>query len=675
MAGHTRFGFTHFFSRSSTAIGLIFLMILMGSSPLFTAQVTLDSNEQAPADGRQGLAIEEECEGLKFEDLFNYDFADFIINLGDDWSMAEMDAGAFVNGSKSSIVRANLDGLFEGLSGGDNGFISTDERDAVRAIGPKCIGAMDTRIGMREGIPHRGTPDWNNMSFVEDGIGLDEIDLVPANHPEQRTCQNLGATSGCKEVPVDATEDLQIMMFLDDGQSNNIRFDQLPNSGDSNFTLAMNLTNMSYAHLEINFPLKQGLRMLNYSIQDTSTAADGSVTFSENAVIDGPEAMYLPDGRLRVNQVVTYAASEYPMLRELFIDFTTMAPETNEAPQWSSTAPGDGTIIPMLGVNPDDDVDVMVVSGERTEMWATDDSGWGLECSFAETGWAASLDGEGNMMVSTVNTQVNSANAECYVVDPFGEISIDSRNWTFGQVFTSSAALSETGDSVEFTITPTGLVNELEISAHAHQMNAMGQIRTVTLASDASTISLPLDGLSPGAIMVMGQAESSTMLDLDFMLDFNLEKASLPPLITVNKNLNGENATWDASGLTFTLQGDVLDPDGEYVDLSLHLCGYTTNDFLRVQSGWEIDVHIVSCSSQSPPMTAYDLVLTATDESGTMTTLAVHIPDPYANDNSDDKEDDTSIESGEEGLPALSMMATLSISLLGAAFAGRGRRE
>jgi hypothetical protein len=74
-------------------------------------------------------------------------------------------------------------------------------------------------------------------------------------------------------------------------------------------------------------------------------------------------------------------------------------------------------------------------------------------------------------------------------------------------------------------------------------------------------------------------------------------------------------------------------------------------------------------------MTAYDLVLTATDESGTMTTLAVHIPDPYANDNSDDKEDDTSIESGEEGLPALSMMATLSISLLGAAFAGRGRRE
>ena len=122
----------------------------MGSSPLFTAQISLDSSKHSPADGRQGLSIEDECKGLKFEDLFDYDFASFIINVGDDWATAEMDAGSFVNGSKSSVVRENLDGLFEGLSGGANDYISTDERDAVRAIGPKCIGAMDTRLGMRE---------------------------------------------------------------------------------------------------------------------------------------------------------------------------------------------------------------------------------------------------------------------------------------------------------------------------------------------------------------------------------------------------------------------------------------------------------------------------------------------------------------------------------------------
>jgi len=673
MAGHTRYGFTNLLSRSSTAISLILLMILMGCSPLFTAQVTLDSSEQLPADGRQTLGIEEECEGLKFEDLFNYDFANFIINVGDDWAVAEMDADAFVNGSKSAIVRENLDGLFDGLSGGNNGYISTDERDAVRAIGPECIGVMDARVGIREGIPHRGTPDWNNMSFVKDGIGLEEVDLVPANHPEERSCQNLGSANGCKEVPVEITDDLQIQLFLAEDESNNVRFDQLPNSGDSNFTLAMNITNMSYAHLELNFPLKQGLRMVNYSIQDTITNTDGSVNVSENMALSAPEAVYLPDGRLRVNQVLTYAASESSILRQLFMDFSTMAPETNEAPEWSSNAPEDGTIIPILGLNSENEV--LAVAGERTEMWATDDSGWGLDCTFAETGWIAALDGEGDMMVSVGNSQAQSSDAECYVVDPFGAMSIDSRNWTFGQVFTSSGLLSATGDSIEFTITPTGLVSELQISAHAHQMNTMGQIRTVTLASDASTISLPLDGLSPGEIMVKGQAESSTMLDLHFILDFDLEKASLPPLVSVKKNLDGENATWEASGLTFTLQGEVLDPDGEEVSLSLRLCGYTTNNFLRAGSSWEIDVNIVSCSSQNPPVTSYDIVLTATDESGTMTTLSVYVPDPYANNNDNNNGEDDSISTEEEGLPAISMIATLSIVLLGAAFAGRARKE
>tara|TARA_B100000459_G_scaffold147112_1_gene115353 strand:- start:1333 stop:3357 length:2025 start_codon:yes stop_codon:yes gene_type:complete len=674
MAGHPTHGVTRFLTRNSTAFGLILLMILMSSSPLFTAQVSLDSSEeQLPAEGRQGLDIAGECEGLKFEDLFDYDFADFVINVGDDWATAEMDATAFVNGSKSSIVRDNLDGLFEGLSGGDNDFISTDERDAVRAIGPKCIGAMDTRIGVREGIPHRGSPDWNNLSFVEDGIGLDEIDLVPANHPNERSCQNIGAASGCKEVPVTINDDLQIMMFLAEDETNNVEFDQLPNSGDSNFTLSLNVTNMSYAKLELNFPLKQGLRMANYSIQDTTTETNGSRTVVENTVLAAPEALYLPDGRLRVNQVVTYEASEYPILRELFIDFTTMEPETNEVPEWSSNAPADGTVIPMLD-SMSTGGQMITVTGDITENWATDESGWSLDCTFAESGWSASLDGDGNLIVSNQNSQATSSDAECYVVDPFSAASIDSRNWTFGHVFTSSAALSETGDSIEFTITPTGLVSEMSISAHAHQDSAMGQMRTATLASAASTLSLPLEGLAPGMVMVMGQAQSSSMLDYNFMLNYGLEKASLPPVIEVNENLDGLNATWNANGLTFSLQGDVLDPDGEDVTLSLRLCGYTTNDFLRVGSGWEIDVNIVTCAAQNPPVTSYDILLTATDESGSITTLSVYVPSQDSNDGSSDNSENVQVIE-EEGLPAISMVATLSITLLGAAFASRTRRD
>ena len=79
--------------------------------------------------------------------------------------------------------------------------------------------------------------------------------------------------------------------------------------------------------------------------------------------------------------------------------------------------------------------------------------------------------------------------------------------------------------------------------------------------------------------------------------------------------------------------------------------------------------------SQTPPVTVYDVILTATDESGTMTTLSVFVPNPYSNDNTDNNEDPQIVKETEEGLPAVSLLATLSITLLGAAFAGRGRRD
>ena len=111
---------------------------------------------------------------------------------------------------------------------------------------------------------------------------------------------------------------------------------------------------------------------------------------------------------------------------------------------------------------------------------------------------------------------------------------------------TSQATISESGDSVEFTVTPTGVVSELSLSAHAHQLTMMGEMRMATLASDASTLALPLDGLAPGEVMVMGLAQSNGMLDYNFMLDFGLNKPSAPPVIDVDVNLDGSNATWDA---------------------------------------------------------------------------------------------------------------------------------
>ena len=83
----------------------------------------------------------------------------FTLDINDDWGTGVMDAKAWVNGSKSAIVRDNLDSLFEGVPGGDDDWISTDEREAVRSIGPKCIADMETRLGIREGPSHRGNVD------------------------------------------------------------------------------------------------------------------------------------------------------------------------------------------------------------------------------------------------------------------------------------------------------------------------------------------------------------------------------------------------------------------------------------------------------------------------------------------------------------------------------------
>tara|TARA_B110000046_G_C12883809_1_gene351323 strand:- start:375 stop:896 length:522 start_codon:yes stop_codon:yes gene_type:complete len=173
--------------------------------------------------------------------------------------------------------------------------------------------------------------------------------------------------------------------------------------------------------------------------------------------------------------------------------------------------------------------------------------------------------------------------------------------------------------------------------------------------------------------MIMGHAESNGMLDYAFMLDFNLEKASAPPVIELEVNLDGTNATWDASYLKFTLQGKVLDPDGEGVEMALSLCGYSTNDFVRSGVVWEIDVNIVSCSSQNPPVTIYDITLIATDDSGTIATMQVQVPDPYASTEEPvNDEDEVTVE---EGLPAVSLLATLSVALLGAAVVNNRKKQ
>ena len=638
------------FAVRSSAFGLIILMIMMTLTPL-AEEFQLDEKEIMKASGRQLDDID--CSGYTFEDLFDYNFALFNIDIEDDWATSSMDATAYVNGSNSATVRENLDSLFDGAPGGNNSWLSTDEREAVREIGPKCIEDMDTRLGLREGIPHRGGVDWNDFEFVEEGIALDEVNLVPNGHSEERNCQNLLASSNCTEVPVTVTDDLQISLFVKNGESHNMRFNQLPNQGDSNFTLALNVTNMTNANLMLTFPVLQGLRIANFSMRD-----DGVEINSFE-----PEEIYLPDGRLRVSQQVDYDKADWPIGRNLFIDFTTSPPESNDIPQWTGAAPSDNTIIPIMNGG-----EYSAVLGDVISTWASDTNGWNLECTFADSGWSSSQNQDGDLLVTSPSGTATTT-AECAIKDPFGAQNNDTLTFTFGQPFTATGEITD-GENVDFTLTPTGLVSELSVSAHAHQMQIMGTTRTISITNAPATISLPMEGLRPGSVMVMGGAQNSNMLDFNFMLDFGLEKVSLPPVLELKVNFDGKNGTWDASGLKFTLKGEVIDPDGETVSLSLTLCESTASDFTRVGKNWEIDVSIATCVQQQ--ITVYDVTITATDESGVESSLTVNVKDPYANDdNSQIITDDDSGDSESSGLPSVSLMATLTVTLLGAAFARR----
>ena len=647
------------------ALSMFLLMFLMVLTPAIDEpNLTVDNvSETSGRQGEGGLS-DVDCSGYTFEDLFDYNFALFNIDIGEDWATAGMDATAYVNGSNSATVRDNLDELFDGAPGGNNDWISTDEREAVREIGPMCIEDMETRMGLREGIPHRtnSSVDWNDLEFVEEGIALDEVDLIAANHPQERACTNWGASQDCREIPTSATEDLQISLFVKSGEDNNLRFDKLPNNGVSDFTLAMNVTNMTNADLILTFPALQGLRIAGYSMQDDA------VDLVEGQDYTAPVQEFLPDGRLRVHQEVDYDKSNWPVGRNLFIDFTTSEPESNDIPEWTAFKPANNSVIGVMT-----GMEYMAVSADELSDWATDSNGWALDCSFANNGWSASQDEDGNMYVNSPAGST-STTATCGIVDPFGAMAVETLDFTFGQPFSGSASITD-GENIDFQINPTGLLAEITVEAHAHQTQGMGDIRSSLVSNQAVTISLPMNNLRPGAVMIMGQATGTNMLPFSFMLDYGLEKESLPPTITLRQSFDGSNATWDAGGLQFTLKGTVIEPDGEDITMVLELCGSQATDFTKVGDNWEIDVSIATCVMQD--IGVYDVKIIVTDESGTVGTLEVNIPDPNAEDSTQDNSDTSDDSSGEEssGLPGVSMIATICVTLLGAAFARRKLEE
>ena len=625
---------------------------------ILMATVSLTNTTMAEDSGRQGSSLDVDCSGYTFEDLFEYDNAVFMFQILDDWATSDLYANSWVNESRAATVRENLDGLFEGLPGGNNSWISTDERDAVRSIGPQCIADMYTRIGIKEGIPHRDGTSWNNATFVEEGIGLAEVDLIPEGHPQERDCDTSTDPFGyqsddCREVPVSATNNLEISMFVRDGETHNTRFNQLANMGQSNFTVAMNVTNVTSATMMFTFPYVDGLRLANWTIQD-----DGL----ENLEPGNVEEIFLPDGSVRVSVSMSYDKADYPMIRNIFFDMTTTPPETNDVPVWTGNEPADNTIIPIIK----DGSEVVAISGETLDDWASDNDAWGLDCQFTETGWSSRMNSDGDLLVTSGNSQ--SSDATCHLVDPYGATSNASHTWRFGQPASFSAITGVFTDSVEIDSTPSLLVQNLAVSISASQGTTTGIATNVNLGSTTSSDSVSLSGISPGAFMIHVIATSPGMLDWEAEFDLGLEKENSLPIVNINYDaIEGTYATWSSDQYSFTLTGTAVDPDGGSVTLSAEMCDDTSTGFTTNGDDWSVTLSIANCVAQG--LTDYYVLITAKDSVKAIGSADVTIPDPYASDNSGtENTDDTSEE--ESGLPSIGMFASL-VAMLGAALLAR----
>ena len=129
---------------------VLLLLLVLCTVPLSNPTATLDDPvEVQTTEGRQLQDVN--CSGMTFEDLFSYDRAEFDVQIDAAWTGAAITATAYASDERASAVRTDLDGLFDGFPGGNDSWISTDEREAVRSVGPACISDMDTRMAFHEG--------------------------------------------------------------------------------------------------------------------------------------------------------------------------------------------------------------------------------------------------------------------------------------------------------------------------------------------------------------------------------------------------------------------------------------------------------------------------------------------------------------------------------------------
>ena len=663
--------------RSATKCNIwaILLTALMLVSTVQLPTEVTEETEPSETSARQN-SVEAACEGLTFEDMFNYTHAKFDIQLNDDWSSAYVQAVAWINGSLSDQVRLDLEGLFEGLPGGDNGWLSSDEYSAIENIAAECVTQTNPRIGFRGGPAHRGGEgvNWYNATWEnteETPLTVEEWNLMPMNHVDERSCES-SPNSNCVEIPnipltpgrncdttINDPDECRIIVWL----NGTFVFDGLTLGGLSNdeFTLAMNTSNMSNADLSATYPALEGLRvgmfeecdgrLINQENNDQQGSApvpgtcvsDGTVTQESRLVsIDG-------ETRLRVDVHVEYDMNNWPTGQDMFFDMTTEPPEIDDPPMWTTAAPAEGDIMTIA----DDGVAYFVSTGQMA-AWATDDQGSPLiSCSGAE-GWSMNSDGDG--LYANAPAGQDSTTVSCHAMDSAGQTT-DVRNFTLQVPMRVSGSASSGTATV--TMTPTAGMPSMDAVVTLVQDDAQTSSNSVTMNGEA-VVTVDLSSMSPGPFMVRINAQGNGMADFSHTYDLSMSKESTPPSVTVSDGF------WN--GDSYELSGFVNDPDGDQVTLSGMNGEYNWGTFQIQGNNW------LGWGSGIPDADANELTITACDNWNQCTSVMHSAGEtPGDSDPNPPAPVDNGGDDGGGGLPGFGLVAALgAIALAGI---GQQRRE
>ncbi|MCH1591501.1 MAG: hypothetical protein L7R66_00755, partial [Candidatus Thalassarchaeaceae archaeon] len=372
-------------------LGPLFATIIMVFSTLHFPLGELPSNQIKMEQFGGGGSLEEQCGSITFEDLFIYNQAIFEVRINEDWETAQVDARAWINWSLADDIREDLDAFLEGIvpSGGD-GWLSSDEIDAMVSIAADCLEYSITRIGIRDGPPHRGGTgvSWMNTTWEDDQTNIGHFNGVPPRHSQARDCQGF-SQEGCFEIPVVPTSqrdcDLEINESLG---ADECRIELWLNatlvidgvSDPNDFTIAFNSSNMSNARLDFTFPMMPDLRMDMWEeCEGRFVGTDGDNPLTDTAPIRGScigdgssnyQLLTNDDGSLTYSLKSNFSREMWPLGEDIFADFTTSPIPTDEAPTWTLQAPSNGTWIPVFEEGP-----TKLSTWEGIASWFDDESG------------------------------------------------------------------------------------------------------------------------------------------------------------------------------------------------------------------------------------------------------------------------------------------------------------